>query len=317
MLDSEEVTTHKRKASPSPATEDALPKRAKLEESDDAVATEHGNNDGGRQHHGNGIDSRNDSGQTATDRNREEVANRYEPLSLKQEPPNRTRVGGQGEYDDDSGGAAAIAARRPGDDEATAARLSMEARRPLAPVPGRRNFSQEEKKRGQRLFGGLLSTLSQTTSNSQQKKRQEIERRQQAKAQLQRAEDDKRRLEKLDRLIHARKIEQVKFDEQVVCCLSIGYFPGQLTLMADAYTPLQHAGASAQSSDQKRTQNCTLEEPSSVLVYLLLKWLLYHSITALGSSPRSRNAPSKNRLARPRRRSTGRCRSSRCARRRD
>lgn len=80
--------------------------------------------------------------------------------------------------------------------------------------PGK--FSTEEKKRGQRLFGGLLSTLSQTTSNSQQKRRLEIERRQQEKAHQQKREDDKRRADKLSKLNTVRKVEQVKFDEQVM-----------------------------------------------------------------------------------------------------
>lgn len=80
----------------------------------------------------------------------------------------------------------------------------------------RGSFSQEDKKRGRRLFGGLLNTLSQTTSNSQQKRRQEIEKRQQEKATQQAREDDKRRSEKLAKLERVRKIEQVRFDEQVV-----------------------------------------------------------------------------------------------------
>lgn len=75
---------------------------------------------------------------------------------------------------------------------------------------------EEERKRGKRLFGGLLSTLSQTTSNSQQKRRQEIEKRQQEKAAKQKVEDDLRRNERLAKLDRVRKIEQVRFDEQVV-----------------------------------------------------------------------------------------------------
>jgi hypothetical protein len=81
---------------------------------------------------------------------------------------------------------------------------------------GRGKINDEEKKRGQRLFGGLLSTLSRKTDTSQQKKRQEIERRQQERAQVHKIEDDKRRAEKLANLHHVRKIEQVKWDEQVV-----------------------------------------------------------------------------------------------------
>lgn len=75
---------------------------------------------------------------------------------------------------------------------------------------------EEERKRGKRLFGGLLSTLSQTTNNSQQKRRQEIEKRQQEKFAKQKAEDDSRRNERLEKLGKVRKIEQVRFDEQVV-----------------------------------------------------------------------------------------------------
>lgn len=80
----------------------------------------------------------------------------------------------------------------------------------------REGCSQEEKKRGRRLFGGLLSTLSQTTANSHQKRRLEIEKKQQEKASKQKTEDDKRRAEKLDKLDKIRRIEQVRFDEQVV-----------------------------------------------------------------------------------------------------
>lgn len=100
-------------------------------------------------------------------------------------------------------------------------RDSEVSRRESVAVPpkdrnSRNSFSQEDKKRGKRLFGGLLSTLSQTTSNSQQKRRQEVEKRQQERAAKQRVEDDKRRSEKLAKLDKIRKIEQVRFDEQVV-----------------------------------------------------------------------------------------------------
>ena len=75
----------------------------------------------------------------------------------------------------------------------------------------------EEKKRGQRLFGGLVSTLNRTVSGTQQQKRLEIERRQHEKAQQRRAEDEKRRAERLEQLKRTRQIEQVKLDERAVC----------------------------------------------------------------------------------------------------
>ena len=80
----------------------------------------------------------------------------------------------------------------------------------------RQSDAQEERKRGRRLFGGLLSTLSQSASNTQQKKRLEIEMRQQEKARLQKAEDESRRAERLQKLKEVRIREQVKFDEQSV-----------------------------------------------------------------------------------------------------
>lgn len=94
-----------------------------------------------------------------------------------------------------------------------------EARRPSANggFPGRRNVSLEEKKRGQRLFGSLVSTLSRTASGSQQQRRLEIERRQQEKAQQRRAEDELRRAARLDQLRRTRQIERIKLEEKAVC----------------------------------------------------------------------------------------------------
>lgn len=80
----------------------------------------------------------------------------------------------------------------------------------------RQSDAQEERKRGRRLFGGLLNTLSQSASNTQQKRRLEIETRQQEKARLQKAEDESRRAERLQKLKEVRMREQVKFDEQSV-----------------------------------------------------------------------------------------------------
>ncbi|KAJ5038201.1 uncharacterized protein L3040_007068 [Drepanopeziza brunnea f. sp. 'multigermtubi'] len=77
----------------------------------------------------------------------------------------------------------------------------------------RKSSVQEEKRRGQRLFGGLLSTLSQSTPNGQQKRRLDIEKRQQEKAKQQKAADEARRREKLADLKTVRKAEQIIYDE--------------------------------------------------------------------------------------------------------
>ncbi|KAM6477882.1 pinin/SDK/memA/ protein conserved region-domain-containing protein [Trichoderma sp. SZMC 28011] len=88
---------------------------------------------------------------------------------------------------------------------------------PAAPQDRRRQAMQEEKKRGKRLFGGLMSTLSQTSNTSQQQKRRlEIERRQQDRIQKQKAEDDQKRAEKLEKLHLVRMAEQIVFDEEVM-----------------------------------------------------------------------------------------------------
>ncbi|ESZ90198.1 hypothetical protein SBOR_9422 [Sclerotinia borealis F-4128] len=77
----------------------------------------------------------------------------------------------------------------------------------------RRSSVQEERKRGQRLFGGLLNTLNQSTPNGQQKKRQEIEARQKERAAQRRAEAEDRKKEKIANLKAIRVVEQVKFQE--------------------------------------------------------------------------------------------------------
>lgn len=81
----------------------------------------------------------------------------------------------------------------------------------------RKSATQEEKKRGRRLFGGVLSTLSQTPSqSSQHSRRQEIEQRQKERMQSQDSEAAQRRAQKLERLHSVRMAEQIVFEEQVV-----------------------------------------------------------------------------------------------------
>ncbi|KAF5615547.1 peroxin 26 [Fusarium sp. NRRL 52700] len=87
---------------------------------------------------------------------------------------------------------------------------------PNIDVDRRKNATQEEKRRGKRLFGGLLSTLSQTSGSVQQKRRLEIERRQQDRLQKQNIEEDRLREEKRLRLTEIRRGEQLTFDEEVM-----------------------------------------------------------------------------------------------------
>ncbi|KAI1322813.1 hypothetical protein F5Y16DRAFT_385486 [Xylariaceae sp. FL0255] len=76
---------------------------------------------------------------------------------------------------------------------------------------------QEERKRGRRLFGGLMNTLSQAgAAGSQNRKRQEVERRQQAKTAQQRDDEYRQRMEDRAKLAETRAIEQIYFEEQVM-----------------------------------------------------------------------------------------------------
>ncbi len=80
----------------------------------------------------------------------------------------------------------------------------------------RRLGKDEEKKRGQRLFGALLGTLSQNSPTTAQKRRADIERKQQTKLKQQAQEYDARKKEDLEKLLSVRRREQKKFDEQSV-----------------------------------------------------------------------------------------------------
>ena len=75
----------------------------------------------------------------------------------------------------------------------------------------------EERKRGQRLFGALIGTLSQSSSSTAQKRRTDIERKQQAKLKLQADEFDEKKKQQVDKLMDFRRREQRKYDKQSVC----------------------------------------------------------------------------------------------------
>ncbi len=135
-------------------------------------------------------------------------------------------------------------------------------RMPSAAPPDRRaSVSQEEKKRGQRLFGGLIDTLSQTTGTSQQKRRLEIERRQQERAEHQKIEDDRRLAEKRAALDRERRIGQVRIDEQVVRLSSTPARCLELTraYYLDAPPPFHHARHGTLSPNEDSTETSKLE----------------------------------------------------------
>lgn len=74
----------------------------------------------------------------------------------------------------------------------------------------------EERKRGQRLFGALLGTLSQSSSSTAQKRRTDIEKKQQAKLKVQAEEQDEKKRMKREAIDTVRKGVQKKYDRQSV-----------------------------------------------------------------------------------------------------
>ncbi|KAM0286241.1 hypothetical protein ACHAQH_000968 [Verticillium albo-atrum] len=110
-------------------------------------------------------------------------------------------------------------ARRMSHTSATSRPDSRDSHRDAPDNRGRRGVpvsKDEEKKRGKRLFGGLLGTLNQPGSGAQLKRRREIEQRQQERVQKQKVEAEKRSAERLSRVTQVRKAEQINFDEKVM-----------------------------------------------------------------------------------------------------
>ena len=121
----------------------------------------------------------------------------------------------------------------------------------------------EERKRGRRLFGALLGTLSQSSSSSTaQKRRSVIEKKQQDKLKQQTVEADEQPKEKLEALMKIRGKEQRIFDKQSVRFVGERRIHGLRTdSSADEDPPLQSEGASALFADEGRTSTCTFLMP--------------------------------------------------------
>ncbi|KAK2794906.1 hypothetical protein FQN50_009830 [Emmonsiellopsis sp. PD_5] len=78
----------------------------------------------------------------------------------------------------------------------------------------RKSGVTEERKRGQRLFGALLGTLSQSSSTAAQKRRADIEKKQQAKLKMQDQEYNELTRKKHEDLLAMRREEQRIYDKQ-------------------------------------------------------------------------------------------------------
>jgi pinin/SDK/memA/ protein conserved region len=86
--------------------------------------------------------------------------------------------------------------------------------RRLSSVTGR--GAAEERKRGQRLFGALLGTLSQSSTTTAQRRRADIEKKQLGKLQQRDEELEEEKRKKREKLDVVRRKEQGIWDEQSV-----------------------------------------------------------------------------------------------------
>ena len=82
----------------------------------------------------------------------------------------------------------------------------------------RKSGQLEERKRGKRLFGALLGTLSQSSSSTAQKRRTDI---QQAKLKEQLDAQDEKKRQKREALVESRRKEQVTYDRRSVNKINI------------------------------------------------------------------------------------------------
>lgn len=87
---------------------------------------------------------------------------------------------------------------------------------PAERKPGQRGGRDDERKRGQRLFGGLLGTLSQSSTSAAQRRRADIEKRQQDKLKNQAEEFDGLQSRRKERRDAIRKKEMPFYEREAV-----------------------------------------------------------------------------------------------------
>lgn len=114
----------------------------------------------------------------------------------------------------------------------------------------RKSGQLEERKRGQRLFGALIGTLSQSSSSTAQKRRADIERKQQTKLKQQAEEYDETKRKRLEELMIIRRQEQKKFDKQSVRCFDRRPRRQLAKFLTDAYSSLQSPSNGALLTDR-------------------------------------------------------------------
>lgn len=207
----EASATLKRKASHSPPAEDVTSKRVKEDVNREEASTDNSNGDTNTSNNG-----------TAREKPGEQPAGMSPPppkrmkrdadppaIPLRTTPEQAPALAAPGlDYD----GKPPEQARRPSESAGSGSEPGN--------APGaRKNIVLDEKKRAKRLFGGVLSTLSQRQPSSrQQKSRHEVDRRQQQeRVEKEKAEFDKERAAKLAKLQAIRLETQDRLEEEIVC----------------------------------------------------------------------------------------------------
>jgi hypothetical protein len=106
------------------------------------------------------------------------------------------------------------------------------------------NGRDEERKRGQRLFGALLGTLSQRSSTAAEKRRADIERKQQDKLKLQDEEYDGLKKKKREERVALRKKQQRYYEEESVSarCSQFNELASLWLMFIDANPALEFVG---------------------------------------------------------------------------
>lgn len=178
------------------------------------------------------------------------------------------------------------------DDRGDSAASPREA--PIDRASDRRKSGQlEERKRGQRLFGALLGTLSQSSSSTAQKRRTDIEKKQQAKLKLQTEEQDEKKKQRREALMVIRRREQVKYDKQSVCSMLADPRPWSGMLML-SQMQIRHSNMLAQAHFlHTRTEPKIVGLPLKASAYASSKSV--SSTTSLGSFCRATMRKSKPR----------------------
>lgn len=120
----------------------------------------------------------------------------------------------------------------------------------------RRGRPDEERKRGQRLFGALLGTLSQSSNSTAQRRRADIERRQQDKLKVQDEEYDELKKKRREERLVIRKKEQKLYEEEAVGSFFLVLPFIRITddiCFSDAHPAFEFDSNGSFSKDQDRT----------------------------------------------------------------